>query len=372
MTENALVPVQSEILTRVRAIEELRTSVFLAGVHFGEPYAGAGKPVLLKPGAETIMARFHLWPEFHERTVVERWDTTPPLFHYRYECRLINRESGEVWGAGIGSCNSMEDKYRWRKQARRCPICGAEAIRRSGFPENVPPQQRGWYCHTKSGGCNAKFAADDHRITDQQEGKVPNDDVFTLVNTLDKMAQKRALVAAVLVATGASAYFTQDVEDFPEYGAIIEQPTVVVHEDTPADSGPPEPAPIPAPRNGGNGNGWDPATSADPFKASIWEKISARLIADGIASNKEHAAGKLRKSLHDAGLIEVEDAAWPTIYALTISAADVWALIMGRELAEDDGEPAAPALCTNCGVEPAVETPLGTEFCDTCAHRMTK
>jgi hypothetical protein len=31
------------------------------------------------------------------------------------------------------------------------------------------------------------------------------------------MAQKRALVAAVLVATGASAYFTQDVEDFPGY-----------------------------------------------------------------------------------------------------------------------------------------------------------
>jgi hypothetical protein len=34
-----------------------------------------------------------------------------------------------------------------------------------------------------------------------------------VVNTIQKMAQKRALVAATLIATSASEFFTQDVED---------------------------------------------------------------------------------------------------------------------------------------------------------------
>jgi hypothetical protein len=43
---------------------------------------------------------------------------------------------------------------------------------------------------------------------------IPNDDVPEQVNTILKMAQKRALVAATLIATGLSDYFTQDIEDF--------------------------------------------------------------------------------------------------------------------------------------------------------------
>jgi len=43
---------------------------------------------------------------------------------------------------------------------------------------------------------------------------VPNHDPSDQVNTIDKMAQKRALVAMVLITTNASDYFTQDMEDF--------------------------------------------------------------------------------------------------------------------------------------------------------------
>ncbi len=43
--------------------------------------------------------------------------------------------------------------------------------------------------------------------------RIPNPDVADLVNTIQKMAQKRALVAATLIATSASEFFTQDVED---------------------------------------------------------------------------------------------------------------------------------------------------------------
>jgi hypothetical protein len=43
--------------------------------------------------------------------------------------------------------------------------------------------------------------------------RIPNPDVADVVNTIQKMAQKRALVAATLIATSASEFFTQDVED---------------------------------------------------------------------------------------------------------------------------------------------------------------
>jgi hypothetical protein len=42
---------------------------------------------------------------------------------------------------------------------------------------------------------------------------VPNSEPYDLVNTLQKMAQKRALVAAVLITTNASEFYTQDIED---------------------------------------------------------------------------------------------------------------------------------------------------------------
>jgi hypothetical protein len=43
--------------------------------------------------------------------------------------------------------------------------------------------------------------------------RIPNPDGADVVNTIQKMAQKRALVAATLIATSASEFFTQDVED---------------------------------------------------------------------------------------------------------------------------------------------------------------
>jgi hypothetical protein len=105
---------------------------------------------------------------------------------------------------------------------RTCPECGKETIKRSKFPpRNQPDAQPGWYCYAKIGGCGANFAAEDIRITEQEAGQIENTEPFDLVNTLQKMAQKRALVAAVLVGTGASQFFTQDIEDMQ----VIDMPS---------------------------------------------------------------------------------------------------------------------------------------------------
>ena len=91
-------------------------------------------------------------------------------------------------------------------------------------------------CFGKKGGCGAKFAEDDAAIVNQPVGKVPNPDVADLVNTIDKMAQKRALIAATLIAVNASEFFTQDVEDMVVDAAytVVEQATRVA---TPAQNG---------------------------------------------------------------------------------------------------------------------------------------
>jgi hypothetical protein len=110
---------------------------------------GTKKPTLLKAGAEKLCRLFSLRPSYELIHFVTDFDK--PLFHYHYRCTLLR--SGEMVGQGDGCCNSREKKY------------------------------------------------------DSQKYKI-----YDLTNTICKMAQKRALVAAVLSSCGASQFFTQDLE----------------------------------------------------------------------------------------------------------------------------------------------------------------
>ena len=58
--------------------------------------------------------------------------------------------------------------------------------------------------------------------TDSALYRIPNPDGADVVNTIQKMAQKRALVAATLIATSASEFFTPDVEDADSLGRDID------------------------------------------------------------------------------------------------------------------------------------------------------
>ncbi len=54
-------------------------------------------------------------------------------------------------------------------------------------------------------------------MLDQPTGNVENPDLADVWNTVRKMAEKRAMVAAVLVGTGCSSIFTQDLEEQRDY-----------------------------------------------------------------------------------------------------------------------------------------------------------
>ena len=210
--------------------------VLRENIDYGKIPGTGDKPTLLKAGAENLSFLFGLRPSFELMDNIEDWDKG--LFYYRYRCTL-NGGDGRIVANSEGSCNNRETKYRYRNESRKCPKCGNDTI-----IKGKAEWGGGWLCYAKKGGCGAKFRDGDRMVEDQQIGKVENTEPFELVNTIQKMAQKRALVAAVLIGTGASQFFTQDVEDMTTI--TIDAEVVEVEQPTPKPA-PPKPAPVQPP-----------------------------------------------------------------------------------------------------------------------------
>ena len=162
---------------------------------------GTQRPTLLQPGAQKLAVLFRLAPEY----VITPRDLGGGHIEYLVQCRLLHQGTGNFIGSGIGSCSSMESKYRWRGGAFTCPDCGKEAI-----IKGKAEYGGGWLCWGKKGGCGAKFP--ESQFTGTPERK-ENEDISDCLNTVLKMAQKRALVSAITTCTAASDLFTQDMEE---------------------------------------------------------------------------------------------------------------------------------------------------------------
>lgn len=191
------------VIAQAALIEKIMKQVMQEDEHYGV-IPGTKKPTLFKAGAEKICSVFRLAPRFEiVRSVEEEYFI---LFSIR--CVLIHIPTGQVMGEGLGSCSSREEKYGWRKSARKCPKCHAEAIIKGKVEYGG-----GWVCFASKGGCKAKFSDGDKSIESQEVGRIPAQNVWDQHNTILKMAQKRAQSAAVLVATAASDIFTQDLDE---------------------------------------------------------------------------------------------------------------------------------------------------------------
>lgn len=200
----------AQAVDRKNMLNSFVADVLKEGEDYGKIPGGQQKPVLMKPGAEKLCSIFGLAPRYVIESETEDWigdlHGGEPFFNYRYRCQLYRGD--RFMGEAIGSCNSWESKYRYRNTARKCPQCHGEFI-----IQGKAEYGGGWLCFKKKGGCGAKFEQNDEAITSQDVGRIANADIADQVNTLQKMAQKRALVAAVLVVTNCSDAFTQDLED---------------------------------------------------------------------------------------------------------------------------------------------------------------
>lgn len=235
-----VVGVQAALIA-YQAKKDLIDGIMKPNVDYGI-IPGTNKNSLLKAGAEKATSFFGLSPRFRDAVVVEDFTGKDhdgePFFFYRRTCELWR---GDYIVASVdGSCNSFEKKYRYRGGERVCPECGKATIKKSKFPPKTDPQAApGFYCYSKIGGCGVEFSANDPAIINQELGQVKNPDVADLANTILKMADKRALVAATLIATGMSEYFTQDVEDFitGDFAEITKLAPTVQHENINQETG---------------------------------------------------------------------------------------------------------------------------------------
>ncbi|HLP30108.1 MAG TPA: hypothetical protein VK150_02025, partial [Geothrix sp.] len=194
------VPVQA-VIARHEAIQEIVRGVFQDGTHYGEipgtskDKDGKPKKTLLKPGFDTLCEAFQFAPDFIKQPESVETDK---FINLVYKC-VLTSSTGRVVTTGIGSCNSKEEKYRWKPGVKRaCPACGSTTalLKSKDRPE--------WFCWAKKDGCGAKFPLNDERITSQKVEREENDNAWNHHNTLTKMAQKRAGMAAIITACGIS------------------------------------------------------------------------------------------------------------------------------------------------------------------------
>jgi hypothetical protein len=138
-----------EAKQRVELLQQFVKEMMKPGEDYGV-IPGCPKPTLFKAGAEKLTDIFGFSKQLEVVNRVEDWEKG--FFAYEVKITLISKRTGLIEAEGIGSCNSKEKKFR-------------------------------------------------------------SQDAFSNVNTLLKMAKKRAIVDAVLSATRSSGLFTQDLED---------------------------------------------------------------------------------------------------------------------------------------------------------------
>ena len=171
-----------DLVQQTQKILQIKEKAMKEGVHYGI-IPGTKKPSLWKPGSEKLCRAFKLTPQFEttsrddpNRTISWRkWNynerkeiegSTMGYIEYDSRCTLTHIPTGEVWAKNVSaSCNNFESKYR-----------------------SLNP--------------------------------------YDVKNTLEKMSEKRSLVAAVLIGTGASDIFTQDLDDLPQLLDVDEVPDV--------------------------------------------------------------------------------------------------------------------------------------------------
>jgi hypothetical protein len=192
-----------DVMGHIGLVQEVMRAAMREGEHYGVIPGTSGKPTLLKAGAEKLSLTFKLRPKF----TIERIDGDGGHREYIVTCDMYDASGGHQ-GQGVGSCSTMESKYRYRKQERACPQCGKTSI-----TKGKAEYGGGWICWKKKAGCGAKFPDGASEIEKQEAGKIENPDIADTYNTVLKMAKKRAQVDATLTATAASDLFTQDLED---------------------------------------------------------------------------------------------------------------------------------------------------------------
>jgi hypothetical protein len=171
---------------------------------------------LLKPGAEKIALFFDARPSYR---IVAANEIGSGHVEYVVKCEFIEFGTNEVIGEGDGSCSTMEKKYRWRSGAGEST---GERVPREYWDVKKEDGKKAQQMIGGPGFGTVKI--DGVWYVSRKTEKVENPDIYDERNTVLKMAEKRACVAAGLAAGCLSGYFTQDMEEHQQQGRQHEDP----------------------------------------------------------------------------------------------------------------------------------------------------
>ncbi len=173
---------------KMELLQDFFKRVMVPGQDYGI-IPGTNKPTLLKSGAEKLIEFYGFAVRV---SVEEEKDVATGYYRARVTVSLTHRKTGAYIADGVGEANTREGRYFWRW------------LPESRLPRGLDP--KALTCERKKG------SRGEYTVY-----RVENDDLWTLWNTVLKMAKKRALVDAVLSATRSSGLFTQDLEDLQRW-----------------------------------------------------------------------------------------------------------------------------------------------------------
>jgi hypothetical protein len=189
-----------QVVEQRALIKSVMSEIMVENTHYGV-IPGTDKPTLYLAGAETLCTVFRFAPDFEidERVL--------PNGHIqvRATCTLTHIPTGQILARLSGSCSTMEGKYRFRDDEA---ISTGERIPKEYW--NLKNSGKEKEAFELIGGKGFKpLKTDEGYFIARKTGlKVENPTPEDLHNTVLKMAEKRAFVGAVRLATGASDIFT--------------------------------------------------------------------------------------------------------------------------------------------------------------------
>ena len=216
-----------QVRTQVNLIQEVMKGVMKEDQHFGKIPGCGNKPTLLKPGAEKLSMTFRLRPIIDNTSDIRITDLGEGHREIQIYCHITSMAGVEL-ATGVGSCSTMESKYRYRGGEKK-PT--GKAVPKEYW--NLKKEGNTGEAQALIGGRGFGTA----KINGSWEicelgDKMENVDIADTYNTVLKMAKKRAFVDGILSATSASDIFTQDIEDFPTNMKTGAKPTVTTKPST--------------------------------------------------------------------------------------------------------------------------------------------
>lgn len=221
----------------------IQDSILVDGLDYGLIPGTGDKKTLLLPGMEKLMRALNAVPEYIERHVIRDYDR--PLFHYEYECRLIDSETGLAipGGRGLGLCTSMESAFaqRWvsehdvpstldksKLESKGGKTAEMEWAINQAKTDGKYGKPASYWKMFKDALADGSAERGTRTYLDKKTGKdktevtwaidttlyhIPNPDIFDQINAIMKRGKKRALGDAIKGAANVSEFFTVDLED---------------------------------------------------------------------------------------------------------------------------------------------------------------